>query len=94
MPLISSTLSFWYTGWNLYIKSVFMKEVTLNLPKTVAILAFLFSAVLVKAMPAYTTADAIKKIMSYKVSASSVATRTVAEAKERAAMAARAAKKA
>jgi hypothetical protein len=72
-----------------------MKSISLNPQKLLVVLTILlFSSSLLKASPAYHAADAIKTIMSYKVSASSVVARTVAEEKEMKAMAARAAKKA
>jgi hypothetical protein len=72
-----------------------MKSISLNPQKLLVVLAILlFSSSLVKAAPAYNAADAIKTIMSYKVSASSVVARSASEAKEMKAMAARAAKRA
>jgi len=72
-----------------------MKSISLNPQKLLVVLAILlFSSSQLKAAPSYNAADAIKTIMSYKVSASSVVARTVAEAAEMKAMAARAAKKA
>jgi len=71
-----------------------MKSISLNPQKLLVVLTILlFSSSLLKAAPSYNAADAIKTIMSYKVSASSVVARTVAEEKEMKAMAARAAKK-
>ncbi len=67
-----------------------MKGITLNPQKLLVVLAILvFSSPLLKAAPAYNAADAIRTIMSYKISASSVAARTVAEEKEMKAMAAK-----
>ncbi|HEY4288559.1 MAG TPA: murein L,D-transpeptidase catalytic domain family protein [Puia sp.] len=72
-----------------------MKSISLNPQKLLVVLAILlFSSSLLKAAPVYNTADAIKTIMSYKVSASSVVARSAAEEKEMKAMAARAAKRA
>lgn len=72
-----------------------MKSISLNPQKLLVVLTILlFSSSLLKAAPSYNAADAIKTIMSYKVSASSVVARTVAEEKEMKAMTARAAKKA
>ena len=72
-----------------------MKSISLNPQKLLVVLAILlFSFSLVNAAPAYNAADAIKTIMSYKVSASSVVARSASEATETKAMAARAAKKA
>jgi len=49
---------FWYEGWNLYYKSVFMKYMTLNPPKTVVALAcLLFSFSALKATPSFKTAE-------------------------------------
>src|ERR1700754_3401082 len=95
MPLTINRMCFWYMDWNLYFKSVFMKSISLNPQKLLVVLAILlFSSSLVKAAPAYNAADAIKTIMSYKVSASSAAARSASEATEMKAMAARAAKRA
>ena len=79
-----------------------MKCISLNSQKLLVVLTILlFSSSLVTAAPAYNAADAIKTILSYKVSASSVVARTASEATEMkataartAAMAARAAKRA
>ena len=72
-----------------------MKSISLNPQKLLVVLTILlFSSSLLKAAPSYNAADAIKTIMSYKVSASSVVARTVAEETEMKAMAVRAAKKA
>jgi hypothetical protein len=72
-----------------------MKSISLNPQKLLVVLAILlFSSSQLKAAPSYNAADAIKTIMSYKVSASSVVARTVAEATEMKAMAARTAKRA
>jgi len=72
-----------------------MKSISLNPQKLLVVLAILlFSSSQLKAAPSYNAADAIKTIMSYKVSASSVVARTVAEEKEMKAMAARTAKRA
>lgn len=72
-----------------------MKSISLNPQKLLVVLAILlFSSSLVKAAPSYNAADAIKTIMSYKVSASSVVARSASEATEMKAMAARTAKRA
>jgi hypothetical protein len=72
-----------------------MKCISLSPQKLLVVLAILlFSSSLVKAAPVYNAADAIKTILSYKVSASSVVARSASEAKEMKAMAARAAKRA
>jgi len=50
---------FWYAGWNLLYKSVFMKSLTLNPQRTVvALIGLLFSFSALKANPAFTTAAA------------------------------------
>ncbi len=73
-----------------------MKSTSLNTQKLLVVLAILLfsSSSLLKAAPAYNAADAIKTIMSYKISASSTVARSAAEEKEMKAMAARAAKRA
>jgi L,D-transpeptidase-like protein len=73
-----------------------MKSTTLNPQKLLVVLTILLfsSSSLVNAAPAYNTADAIRMIITYKVSASSMVARTAAEEKEMKAMAAHAAKKA
>jgi hypothetical protein len=50
---------FWYGGWNLLYKSVFMNNLTLNPQRTVvALIALLFSFSALKANPTFTTTEA------------------------------------